>query len=197
MDIGRRQVGRVYAKALLSATVDKGSTETVLSELGSLVNDVFDKSPRFDATLASPRLSPSEKIEILERTVGSRVSSALLRFLKVTCEHGRLDCLREIHEAACQMRNQALGVVEVEMVTADEVDSLVVERVKQALTAKLGSEVQLRAERDPRLIGGVLVRVGDKVYDASVSQKLRSLRHEAVTKTVRQMREQQDRFAVN
>src|SRR5574340_1799768 len=96
-DVGVEHIADVYAKALLGAAEGAGVTAEVLSEFNSLVEDLLDRFPRFDAVLASVLVSAEEKAESLERVLGGRASPCFLNFLKVLARHGRLDCLRAIH----------------------------------------------------------------------------------------------------
>ena len=68
-DIDRQQVGKVYARALLGATAKLGSTVAVLDEFQSLIRDVLDQMPGFDAVLASPRVTSDQKLAILDKAV--------------------------------------------------------------------------------------------------------------------------------
>lgn len=196
-DIGRQQIGGVYAKAFLAAAEKDGTARELLDELGSLVLHTLDKQPAFDATLASPRIAAEEKAEMLDRVFQGRVSVGLLTFLKVVCRHDRLDCLREIHAAAKRQHNEARGVVEVHLTTAQPLDETLTGQIEQALTQHLKQEVELQRSTDPLLIGGTIIRIGDMVYDSSVRQRLFSLRQRTVDKTVQEMRSASDRFATS
>ena len=194
-DIGRQQVGKIYAQAMLGAAGTAGAADEMLDELGQLVTEVFSKSPQLEALLGSPRVTAEEKISLLDKALASSVSPGLLKFLKVVCHHGRLDCLRAIYQAACSLQNERKGIMEVEMVTAAEADPALVKNVQSALVSKLGTEVQLRTSTDPSLIGGVLVRVGDKVLDASVKSKLKLVRTQAVSAASQRIRSATEQFA--
>ena len=84
-DTGKQQIAAVYAKALLGATENAQTTDAVVAELDSLVDDVLAKFPDFEITIGSPRVSPEEKIQVLDRVLGGRASEQLLVFLKVLC----------------------------------------------------------------------------------------------------------------
>ena len=69
-DIGKQQIAAVYAKALIGAAEKKGSTDEVVGELDSLVTEVLEKFPAFESTMGSPRLSPEEKNQMIDRVFG-------------------------------------------------------------------------------------------------------------------------------
>ena len=194
-DVGRQQVGSVYAKALLKAAQSAGVAEQIVDELESLVSDVLDHLPRFEAILSSPRVGSEDKERILTTAFHGRMTPILLDGLKVVAQHGRLDCLREICASARAQLNESLGKVTVKVTTADQVDEAMLGRIDRALCLALKTEVDLRSEIKPDLIGGLVVRVGDTVYDGSVSGKLDRLREKTVVRTTELFRGALDRFA--
>ena len=197
MDISRQQLGSTYAKSLLGASEKAGNSDQVVDELGSLVEDLFDKVDGLESTLSSPRLSEEEKLGILDRVLGDRSSADLLTFLKVVCQHGRLDCLRQIYSAARVELNRMRGRIEVQVTTAETIDSALSDRIAEVLRGALKKDVQLRCDVNADIVGGLVVRVGDTVYDGSVSNKMARLREETIQKTVQQIREASDRFATS
>ena len=196
-DISRQQLGGVYAKALLGASEKAGNSDQVVDELGSLVDDVFGKVDGLESVLSSPRLSVDEKLGVLDRVFGERMSNDLLTFLKVVCQHGRLDCIRQVYQAARNELNRMRDRVEVLVTTAEPIDDGLSGRIAEVLRGTLKRDVELRCEVDAEIVGGLVVRVGDTVYDGSVSNKLARLREETIQKTVQQIREDSDRFATS
>jgi F-type H+-transporting ATPase subunit delta len=194
-DSERQYLGAVYAKALLGATEKLGQTDQVLSELESFVQDVLAKMPKFEAVLASTRIGHEEKITLLEQAVGKTMQPTLLTFLKVVARHGRLDCLRAILTAAHKQLNEMRGRVEVLVESAAPLDETLRNEVRQQLKKSLGREVIIRERVNPEILGGLVVRVGDTVFDASVAQQLRRLRRSALAATRQTMRNSLDRFA--
>ena len=96
-DVGREHVGNVYAEALLAAAEKADVLDEVVETFDSLVGDVLDAYPRFEAVLASRLVSHEEKAGILNRVLAGKTMPMLLDFLKVVSRHERLDCLRAIH----------------------------------------------------------------------------------------------------
>jgi F-type H+-transporting ATPase subunit delta len=196
LDIGAQQVGAVYAKALLGAAARAGTVEAMVEELMSVVDDVFARLPRLEATLASPRVPAESKFRMLDKAFGSRMSDLLLRFLKVLCRRGRFDCLRAIQRAVREQYNACLGRVDVQVRSAMPLSPELRSAVAQHLEAMLQAGVNLQEQVDSRLIGGLVVRVGDTVYDASVANRLVQLRNEAFEKTAHTIKEALQRFEV-
>ncbi|MEM7315008.1 MAG: ATP synthase F1 subunit delta, partial [Planctomycetota bacterium] len=151
--------------------------------------------PKFREVIESPRISADDKIGILDRTFAGKVSPTLLKFLKVVAEHERLDCLEAIFEETRRQFNDAEGIVQVIATTAHPVDSKTEKMIHDDLSQKLNAKLDIEMRVDPTIIGGLVVRVGDKVYDGSVSEKLSSLRKGAVDNAVSKMRDATDTFA--
>ncbi len=196
LDSVQQHLGDVYAKALLGASENAGNTDQVLEEFDSFVDEVLDKLPRLDATLASPRTPLEAKLAMLDKAIGGKVSVTLLNFLKVVCKHRRFDVVRAIRQAAHELYNELTGHVDVRIRTAAPLDDQLCERVAGRLETVLGKKVNLAAETDADVIGGIVVRVGDTVYDGSVVGRLNRLRDEAVQKTSRAVMESLERFEV-
>jgi F-type H+-transporting ATPase subunit delta len=195
-DPGRQRIGTVYAKALLAAAEKAGQADAAVEELGSIVSEALDQSPELDEVLRTPRISVEEKTTLVERVFGGRVSPLVLNFLKVLAAHERLDCLRAIERAARLQLNQLRNRVEVLVETASPLTSALRQQVASRLTQLLGREVVLSAEVNPDLLGGIVVRVGDTVYDGSLAGKLKSMEAVTLQSTTNQIRQSLERFAL-
>ncbi len=194
-DSGQAHVGAVYAKALLGAAVKAGEAAAVVEELDSFVADVLDRLPSLEATLASPRVPAEAKLALLDKSLAGRMSGTLLTFLKVVCRHGRFDCTRAILRAARRQLNELEGRVDVQVRTPTPLSAELRGLVTRRLESLLGKQVNLFVQDDESLIGGMVVRVGDMVYDASVANELRRLRESAVDLVAHAARASLDRFA--
>jgi F-type H+-transporting ATPase subunit delta len=197
IDLGRQHLGAVYAKALLGAADKAGQAEQVLAELESVVEDVLNKLPQLDAAFASPRIGAEEKKALIDRAFGGRMSLTLIHFLKVLAQHGRLDALRAILKAAKRLFNELRGRVEVTVETAYPLSNPVRERITARLTQMLGREVVLTTSINDELLGGLVVRIGDTVYDGSLAAQLQQMQEVALEHTTQSIRESLERFAVS
>lgn len=196
LDATQQHLGKVYAQALLGAAEKAGNVESVLAEFQSLVEDVLQKLPHLDAVLQSPRIGHEEKVRLLDTAFQGRMSKELLNFLKVVTRHDRFAALRAMNRAAQTLYGERMGRVEVLVRTAEPLSPELYASIGDRLRQSLGREPVLRVEVDPELIGGVVVRVGDTVYDGSVARQLVRLREETAAKIAREIRHAGERFAV-
>ena len=193
-DPGQQQLGSIYAKALLGTSEKAGVSDLVLEEFDSVVRDVLPNLPQLRDALESPRIPLEAKQRMLDKAFGGKMCVPLLNFLKVVCGHGRMDCLAAIHGAARQLYNELRGRVTVAVRTAVPVDDEMLDQIRGRLQESLGREVELQTRVDPELIGGIVVRVGDTVYDASVVNRLSRLKSQTSSRAEHAIRDASDRF---
>ena len=195
-DTERQYIGTVYAKGLLGAAEKANQVTQVVDELESIVVDVLPQLPKLKLLLESPRVPMEVKEKVLNQSF-SAGSSVLLTFLKVVCRHGRFDCLRVISRTAIALLHEQTGVVEVRVTTAESVPESMHEELKTKLGQILEKQVVIRTETDADILGGLVVRVGDTVFDGSVANQLSQIRRTAVDQAMQQIRQSLDRFAVD
>jgi len=193
-EVGVEHVAKVYAEALLGVTENAGRTAAVLDQFDSLVADVLDGYPQLERVLASGMVSPEEKSQILDRVLRAQALPLFLRFLKVVSRHGRLGFVRAIHRQAHVLYRQKLGQVAVEVTTAAPLDEAAVERLRAAVRRLIDAEPVLERRVRPELIGGMVVRVGDTIYDASVARQLETMRQQMIDRSAHEIQSRRDRF---
>ena len=96
-----------------------------------------------------------------------------------TADTGRMDCLRAINEAAHRLNDERRGRVLVTVVTASPIDDQLLSQINSQLSAALGKQAILQTRVNPELLGGLEVRIGDKVYDGSLRTRLEEIRQAA------------------
>lgn len=189
----QQQLGEVYAKALLGVGEKSGSTEALIGELQQ-VNAAVDDLPNLADALMAPQISTDEKAALVEKAFAGKTSPAMMNFLKVVVQKDRFDCLPAVAIAAKQMHDQMSGKIQATLVTAEEVDDQTRNDIANKLSQKLGKQVELQPMVDPSIIGGIVVRVGDTVYDSSVAGQLEQVRTKALKRSADAIREQLNRF---
>ncbi len=194
LDVGAQQLATVYARALLDAAESAGTTEVILAELDSFVKDVVNPSPKFEAVLNSALISPEDKVAILDKVLKGRASSLFLSFVKVLAHHTRLDILRSIHWAAHRLFDQMRRVVRVEITAAAPITEQLKGQLTESVRKMIGGSPTLEVRIRPELIGGIVMRVGDTVYDGSISTHLEKLRQQMIDRSVHEIQSRRDRF---
>jgi F-type H+-transporting ATPase subunit delta len=194
VDPASQQVATIYAKALLAATAGGGQTGAALEELSAIQRDVFEAYPKLSEVLASAFIDVDEKLGILDRTFGGRVAPLVMNFLKVLAKHDRLSVLGDVVRVAQDLFVKQQGQLSVEVTTAAPLTDAQSEQIKQQLRALLGAEPVLSPKIKPELIGGVVLRVGDTVYDGSVAAQLADMRGRIINRSVHEIQSRRDRF---
>jgi len=176
---------RVYAASLFELAEEDGglpNCETVGLELGQ-VAAAAAAEPAFQEFLRSPVVSMVDKEKTLRRIFGDgAVSDLMLRFMLVLNKKNRLDQIVGIHEAYTERLWERTGRIEVEVYSAEPLDEKMAEVVRRRIGESLGKEAVLRNTVDANLIGGLKLRVGDRMIDATVATRLGKIRESLHTR---------------
>ncbi|WP_153555224.1 ATP synthase F1 subunit delta [Roseimaritima sediminicola] len=194
LDTGAEQLGATYAAALLGAASSAGAVDEVLEQLSELVSVTLREHASLAAAFRSPRVSIEEKQRVLDRLFGDQMHPVLLRFLKVAAVRGRLGYLPAILRAAQAQQDELLGRVVAEVRSAVALTDELREQIRARLSQVFAKDVRLEERVDPEVIGGVVIRVGDTVFDSSVSGQLESMSRRASAGFARHLRERFDQF---
>lgn len=187
-NVDAEKIGEVYAEALFaSLDRDLPRCTEVMEEFHSLVKEVLRNYPQFENVLASRLISPEEKIGILDRVFSAQVSAGFLNFLKVLARHERLDCLPSIYRQAQKMYNDLQGKVRVVITTATPLSVEAAQQIGKNLRPKLQADPIIVRRVDPEVLGGMVIRVGDTIYDGSVSNQLKNMREKIINRSVHEI----------
>ena len=168
-------VARRYAQALTEQAQSVGSLDAVDADV-ALITETMDGARDLRVTLTSPVVSHEKKGAILDRLFSGPVSDLTLRFLHLLVQNERDGQIPEILDAYRALRDERTNTTEATVRSARPLSPDEADRLKAALEARSGQTVRMRIEVDPALIGGLVVRIGDVVYDRSVRHQLESLR---------------------
>lgn len=186
---------RIYAEALLNAADKEGVSEEALRELTEIREDILERYPAFAALLVSNSLSIDRRDTILGDALGGRALPVVERFLRVLNRHNRLELVGPILILANQLLDRRLNRRPVLVKSAVALDDGQVEALRGRLAPLLaGATPILTIEVDPALIGGIVVQIGDDLYDMSVRSRLTKLRKQLVEAKFREIRGQGSSF---
>ena len=173
----KARLAKVYAEALLAAAAPRHAVVETGLELSALINDVLNKSPEIESFLSSPIVGRNAKTAALHAALPNHASELMQGLLAVLARNGRLDLLRGIVAAYHHLLDERAGRTPVTVTSAVELSSAQRESLSNTLANLLKHEPILKIRVDPDLIGGLVVRIGDRVIDTSVRTRLRSLRN--------------------
>jgi F-type H+-transporting ATPase subunit delta len=164
-----------YARALLGLANESEQAEAIRAELRSL-REVLDGNPTFATMLSDPGISQEKRATVIHRTFGGRASPTMVNFLGLLNSKGRNGLLREIVDAYEVLMEEQLGNVEVDVTVARQLSDDQLEQVRQRVSKSLARNAIVHQHVDDSIIGGLVLRVQDKLIDASVRHQLEMMR---------------------
>jgi len=164
-------------------------------ELQALVTDVYDKSPDVEATLASPAVKRSAKAPVLEHAFKNNVSDLLFNFLNVLNAKDRLTLVRHVAAAYRGGMDERAKRVRVSVRSAVPLTDEQTEQLKTAIAQATGLDPVIRPQVDESLLGGMIVQVGDQVFDSSVRNRIEAIRTQLLARSSYEIQTGRDRFS--
>lgn len=194
-DPGVMQIARVYASAFLDAAKATVGIEAALDEGQSFVDDVLGKNAEFERLLTAPMINKDDKLKLIERVVAGRGTDFFTNFLRVLARHDRLEILPGVLQAARIQHERQSGRKRVSVRSAKPLSNESRRAIEDRLRSTLQIEPILEAETDPSLIGGLVIRVDDTVYDSSLRTRLRQLRSRLRERSLHEIQTGRNRFS--
>ena len=167
-------VSESYARALFELAVEHNVLNDTGDELNQLV-DLLDHAPDLAALFAHQTIDAKRRAQTIEKLFRGRVSQRTLNFLLLVNRKGRLGNLRAIGPAYDRLAKAKRGEIDVDVYTAQPMEAGQVGKVAAHISAAIGKKAIVHQQVDSSLIGGLKVRIGDKLIDASVAAQLRRL----------------------
>ncbi|KAL8710339.1 MAG: hypothetical protein Q9220_005109 [cf. Caloplaca sp. 1 TL-2023] len=167
-----------YASALYTAAAKTSSLDSTSKSLAAL-SDVFKKDSKLSTILSAPTLTPGDKSQIvqeLQRHMGGIDKGETIKnFLQTLSENNRLGILQGVCEKFTTLMGAARGEMELAVTSAARLDSKVLQRIEAAVAKSeysQGKKLKVVAKVNPDIKGGLLVEIGDRTIDLSVSSKI-------------------------
>jgi len=168
-------ISRRYARALFELQQEGVDVASSLSAAGAIASVA-----EVAAVLEQPQLPAESKAKILDKAAKG-LGKEVLRLVTLLCERGKASLLPEIAAQFDQMVRHAASEVEAEVVSAASIDKATQTRIAAALTKSVGRKVAVRVTQDKNILGGLVVRLGDRQLDYSVRHRLEGLKRAMVS----------------
>lgn len=173
-------IARNYAGALFELAERDGTLEGY-GEGIELVARLLDENPDFRTFIETPRVAANQKKSVIRRAFGAVLPPRLLNFLLITIDKRRQRMLRDIARAYHDLVDERLGRVRVEVTVARALEGPVLERLTEALSELLGKTAVPHVRIRPEVLGGVMVRAGDQIYDGTLRRRLDRMRRQLLS----------------
>ncbi len=171
----------------------EAAVQSTLDEMKDLVSAHDDLW--FKRLFTTAMIAKGKRREVLEKAFRGRISDLMLRFLLVLNANDRLGHFRGIADGFNEMLEEHRGRTPVEVITAGALGHEQVEMIKSRIQAVLGREPILHQSVDPRMIGGLKIKLGDRLIDGSVAGRMRRMRHALLTQGDADIRQRAETIA--
>ena len=173
-------VARNYAEALLAAAEARGEVE-LFGHLIDAVAGAVQADDRIALALESPRVPKAKKALVLEDALADSAPAELVRFLQAVVRRGRQGLLSDIAREYQSLVDLKLNRVHAAVTLSEKPDAALQKQIADRLGKALGKDVRALFRADPAILGGVVVRVGDRIFDGSVRRRLTALQRRMLT----------------
>jgi ATP synthase, F1 delta subunit len=166
-----------YAKSLLDLAVEQNSLDAVLKDI-QLLNAIAQQSREFVAVLRSPIIKSDKKQSIIDAVIGDKIGTLSKAFITLLVSKGREGNLPEMAEAFINQYKVLKNIKQVKLTTATPMADNVKESIRKKVVGSLpaGTEVELKEEVNPEIIGGFILQMDDKLWDASIRRDLNDVK---------------------
>ena len=169
-------VSKTYGEALFELAMEKENPESFLQEAKGILQ-VLEESPEFDKLMKHPKISKLEKEEVVENVFSGRVSREMTGFLKLIVNKERYGEIKNIISYFAEKLQEERGIGVAYITTAVDLTSSQKEAVKNKLLATTSYKVmEMHYTTDAGIIGGMILRIKDRVVDSSVRTKLEEMK---------------------
>ena len=170
-------VARNYAEALFTLGEQSGQTEQFAGLLEALAGAI-EADDRVRTAMESPRVPKARKASVLRSALEAHAPEAFLRFIDAVVKRGRQGILGAISHEFNALVDVKFNRVHAGVTLAREPDAALLDDIRRRLSEIMGKEVIPHVRHDPAILGGILVRVGDRVMDGSLRRKIARLRRQ-------------------
>jgi F-type H+-transporting ATPase subunit delta len=172
-------VAKRYARALLNIASEKKLYDQFAQDL-SLLNATFELNPDFETLLSHPRIALDAKKDMLKQAFSGKMSEDVLSLILLLVESGRENVIPDLVKEYIAMANDAQNIVDATVYSTFSLSEAELSKLSAEFGKTIGKTIRLKAVLDPSIVGGLLIRIGDRLYDGSVRGKLSRFRQTLV-----------------
>jgi F-type H+-transporting ATPase subunit delta len=168
------EIAAVYARSLFEVAKEQSKLDTVREQLGAFA-DALNDSRELQTFFFSPYFSTAEKSDGLDRAV-SDADPVVVNFLKLLIENHRTPAIFRTRREFDRLWQEENKLLPVQVTSAVALDQATVNQIGDRIAQQTGRKIELSASVEPEILGGIVVRVGNSILDASIRSRLEQLR---------------------
>jgi F-type H+-transporting ATPase subunit delta len=170
------EVARRYAKALFELATESGTLETVVTEIANIA-DAYEGNKELARALDNPLVALDAKRAILRDLAdGMKVSAITKHTLLLLGDRRRANALSAVARSLAELADKKKGIVRAEVTSAVNLPDAYYDRLKTQLERVTGKKITIDRRIDPAILGGVVARIGDRIFDGSLQSRLSEVR---------------------
>lgn len=174
-------IAKTYAESLFDLAIEEKAVDIFASNMQTIYT-VFQENPSFISFFSHIMVKDEDKNLLLEKSFQEEVNTYVLNFLKLLVKKKRIQYIVSICSSFEELVNDYRGIKKGIIFTSFDLTKEQVEDIEKALSTKEQKTVTLTVEKDETLIGGIKVQINNRIYDASVKNKLETMKKELIRK---------------
>jgi F-type H+-transporting ATPase subunit delta len=175
------EIAAVYARSLFEVAKEQDKLDQIHDELGEFT-DALNSSRELQVFLFSPYFSTKEKIEGLGKAV-TGADETIVNFIELLIEKHRMPAIFRVRAEFHELWEEENKLLPVQVTSAVELDESTVKHIGDQIAEQTGRQVDLSSRVEPDILGGIIVRVGNSILDASIRNRLENLRKQVARAT--------------
>ncbi len=170
------KLARRYGQALRDFAIEQNELDAVAADM-ELISETCKQSRDLVVMLRSPVIKVDKKVSVLNKAFGGKIGSISLNFIGIIAKRDREDVIPEIAAAFVNLYKEHQGIVSAEVISAVPLDDELRSKVN-TFVKRFSDKVELKEVVDEDIIGGIIIRVGDRQYDDSILKRINELKRE-------------------
>jgi F-type H+-transporting ATPase subunit delta len=166
-----------YAKSLIDLSMEKNLLEQVHADMQSFLT-VFKQNHSLQAMLKSPIITSDKKMAVLNKVFGASFQKLTMQFFEIITRKNRSAYLDSIARSVISQYNDLKNIATATVKSAVALDSKTYDEIKSFIAKATGKNIELQTIVEPKLIGGMVIKIGDKLFDASIAGSLNKAKQE-------------------
>lgn len=166
-----------YAKSLLALAIERNEVDSAYHDM-RLIDDTCDTNRDLQLFLKSPIVKADKKQQVVEALFGTQLKPLTAGFLKLIIQHRRENLVHEIADSFVKQYREHKNIGLAEIISATPLNADSKSKIVAQLKKQEGREMEVIEKVDPTIIGGLVIRIGDKQFDGSISRKLSDLKRD-------------------